>query len=280
MPAPNPPLAPVTRPARLALIVAFAALTAGSGGGCALAQTSCRPAAFPAVTPTRAVFVADGAGNFQGASRMLHSVATADRLPIDVRTYDWSHGYGRILADQLLYGDAREEGRHLAGAVLDYRRAHPDIPIYLTGHSAGAGVVLAALEALPPGVVERAILLSPSVSTYYDLRPALCRVNRSLHVFYSERDCWYLGVYTRLVGTADRRWTATSGRVGFHVCPEELGPELLGKLYQRSWHPADQQLGNLGGHYGNYQPNFLRAHVLPLIFAEPAPLDGITESEF
>src|SRR2546425_673127 len=80
------------------------------------------------------------------------------------------------------------------------------------------GVVFVALENMPPGLVERAFLLSPSVSTSYDIRRAVRSVTRGLHVFYSKHDYWYLGFATHVLGTADRRYFhPASGRIGFSV---------------------------------------------------------------
>ena len=250
------------RRAALALLLALAA-------GCAVLRPQ---AAAPPVDPAAghaAVFVADGAGNFQIASKMLRSVSRSCGCPIEVVTYEWSHGYGRMISDQLCFQHARQQGKGLAAAVCEYREQHPGTPIYLLGHSAGSTVIMSALESLPPDSVERAVLLSPSLSACYDVRPALQTVRCGLHVFYSPYDYWYLGVITRVVGSADRFWCPTSGRVGFDTPPAADESWLYSKLYQRPWQPDDRQLGNNGGHYGNYQPDFLRQHILPLF--EPAP---------
>ena len=233
--------------------------------GCAtLRPTPPGPGSVAPADCRSTVFVADGAGNFQIASNMLRKLARSSGAPVEVVTYEWSHGYGRMVADQLGYRYARDQGKGLAAAVVAYHAAHPDRPIHLLGHSAGSTVVMAALEELPPDLVERAVLLSPSLSACYEVRPALRHVKSGLYVFYSPYDYWYLGVITRLVGTADRRWTATSGRVGFAVDPADEETWLYRKLYQRAWQPEDRELGNNGGHYGNYQPAFMRLHVLPL----------------
>jgi pimeloyl-ACP methyl ester carboxylesterase len=231
--------------------------------GCATAPLA--PPSLAGAPAGAMVFAADGAGNFQAASRTLRAVSRSAKCPLQVETVNWSHGYGRVVADQLCYTRSRGEGKRLAASVLDYHAQHPGVPIYLVGHSAGSAVVLAALEDLPPGLVDRAVLLSPSVSTGYDLRPALAAVDRGLYVYYSKHDYWYLGFVTGVLGTADRRWTSASGRYGFQVPPEGADASLYSKLYQRSWQPGDMQLGNLGGHYGSYQPEFLRAYIVPLL---------------
>src|SRR5262249_13845513 len=153
-----------------------------------------------------------------------------------------------------------------AEQVAAYRRACPAAEIYLVGHSAGCTVILAAVEALPPATVDRVVLLAPALSADYDLRPALRGVRWSLDVFCSRRDWFYLGLGTRVMGTAARRWSAPAGRVGFRPAgntPEDLAQ--FTKLRQHPWHPCLMWTGNLGGHYGGYQPAFLRAYVLPLL---------------
>ena len=219
-------------------------------------------------TPVReagVIFAADGAGNFQASSQHVREVVEHDHLPLQVVTFEWSHGYGRIIADQVGYTHARSEGCRLAHEVRQFRAEHPGVPVHLLGHSAGSAVVIAALEFLPPNTVDRVVLFSPSMSADYDLRPALHAVRGGLHVFHSRRDTRYLGLWTGILGNSDRHRGPSSGRVGFHLptlCPEDL--PITNKLYQRAWRPDDLLLGNDGKHYGNYQPHFVRAHVLPL----------------
>ncbi len=217
-------------------------------------------------TPARAViFVADGAGNFQACSDSIRKSIARDKASIDVITFPWSHGYCRILADQLAARHAKAQGKRLALEVEAFAAQYPDVRIHLVGHSAGSSVVLSALENLPPGLVERAVLLSPSVSARYDVRPALRNVQLGLHVYYSRHDFWYLGLATDVLGTADRRFfQAAAGRNGFHVdTSDDL--DLMLKLHQRAWQPSDGATGNFGGHFGNYQPEFLRHNLLPLV---------------
>ena len=224
------------------------------------------PTTISAAPATGVVFVADGAGNFQVASRTLRDLIERERLPIHVVAFEWSHGYGRILADQLGYRYALAQGKRLAVEIEAYARDHPHMPIYLVGHSAGSTVILSALEHAPPGLVERAFLLSPSVSNQYDIRPAVNAVNRGMHVYYSRHDYWYLGLATHVLGTSDRRFIhPASGRVGFKVHTDHGDFALQAKLFQRPWQHIDAQTGNFGGHYGNYAPSFLKRHLLPLL---------------
>jgi pimeloyl-ACP methyl ester carboxylesterase len=221
-------------------------------------------AAKPPLGAEGVVFAADGAGDFRVSSNTLRKVVQEDGVPLHVVPVLWSHGYGRIIADQVNRTNVRAQGKKLADQVEEFHRDFPETPIYLWGHSAGSGVILAALENLPPGIVERALLLSPSVPSCYDVRLALGNVKQGLHVFYSYHDWVYLGVATCLLDKA--QCTATSGRIGFrHLGNSEEDQILYGKLWQRPWKNHDQLTGNLGGHYGNYAPGFLRLHLLPLL---------------
>jgi pimeloyl-ACP methyl ester carboxylesterase len=212
------------------------------------------------------VFAADGAGAFLNSSESLRHELARERVPLHVERVAWSHGYLRVLADQVDYGHARDQGRRLAEAVLALRQVRPDLEIYFYAHSAGAAVVLAAAEHLPPGCVDRIILLAPAVSSGYDLRRALCSTSAGIDVFYSRRDWAFLSLGVTLFGTADRRWCAAAGRVGFRPrveCPADSC--LYHKLRQHAWCPAAACTGHHGGHSGAYQPGFLRACVVPLL---------------
>jgi pimeloyl-ACP methyl ester carboxylesterase len=258
----------VTRAGRCSLIAALSLC-----GGCAGVQA--RDAFAPPVCcnagcadPRGMVFAADGAGNFQASSAALRRVIDEQGLPLCVERVEWSHGYGRILADHLGRGHVAEEGEQLAARVRAYSLQAPGKPVYLVGHSDGCAVVLAAAEALPPGGVERIILLAPAVSSCYDLRPALACARGGVDVFYSERDWAFLGVGVALLGTADGRTDDAAGRVGFK--PVGDGPAdacLYAKLRQHPWDCCQVWTGNRGGHYGGYQPVFLRTQVVPLLMA-------------
>src|SRR5436305_10347973 len=99
--------------------------------------------------PRAVVFVLDGVGDFRATSAALAGVVRADGLPLYVRTFEWSHGYGRMLSDHLDFAHARREGRRLAEQILCYRRPRgggPPLPVYLLAHSGGSAAALAAAE--------------------------------------------------------------------------------------------------------------------------------------
>jgi predicted esterase len=237
--------------------------------GCSAFQLTQRIAP-PPQPPEAAIFVADGAGNFQACSLALREAASGDKAPPFIHTFEWSHGYGRILSDQLNFHYAQSAGVALAGQIEEFHQRHPRCRIFLLGHSAGSSVVLSALEHVRPGLVERAFLVAPSVSSRYDLTAALTNVKHAIHVYHSRHDWCYLGLATHFIGTQDRKWLEpASGRVGFRFDPKTPEQEALAlKLKQHPWKQSDGQTGHLGGHFGAYQPEFLRRNVLPLTIPE------------
>jgi pimeloyl-ACP methyl ester carboxylesterase len=213
------------------------------------------------------VVVVDGAGGFEASSKTLYRVVREDWAPVDVRSFRWTHGYFRIAADQMHAAHLRHEAQLLANFVLACRQANPQQPVFLFGHSAGCGLVLGAAEHLPPGTLEGIVLLAPAVYTGHDLRPALASSCRGIDVFISHRDWPCLCLGTLLAGTTDRYFTvATAGRIGFQTILD--GPDdalLYAKLRHHSWDPSMRWTGHDGGHYGSYQPGFLRYFVAPLL---------------
>src|SRR5205814_4536658 len=122
-------------------------------------------------------FVADGSGDMHTVSDTLTGIARDSRLPLRVERVSWSHGSGAVFPDVYDGEQHRFQGQALARQVAAYRASKPQQRICLVGYSSGAAVVLASTEALPPGCVDRLVLLSPAVAARRDLRPALrcCR---------------------------------------------------------------------------------------------------------
>jgi len=249
------------RRAGAALLFLFAFATAG----CSTFHLT-KSIAPPTQLPETAIFVADGAGNFQACSLALREAASRDKPAAFVYTFEWSHGHGRILADQLDFRYAQTAGRALAQQLEEFHDRLPHCRIFLVGHSAGSSVILSALESVRPDVVERAFLVAPSVSARYPITVALRNVKQAIHVYYSRHDYYYLGFATHIVGTQDRKWMEqASGRVGFRFQPSTPEEQALAsKLIQHPWKQSDGHTGHLGGHFGAYQPEFLRRNVLPL----------------
>jgi pimeloyl-ACP methyl ester carboxylesterase len=221
---------------------------------------------LPAPDSAGVAFVADGSGDSRTVSTHLAQLAAAAGVPLQVEAVPWSLGYRRVVADHVSHANHLAQGRLLAGRVAAYRQACPGRKVYLVGYSAGCDVVLAAAEALPPGSVDRVVLLAPAVCAAYDLRPTLRASRGGVDSFHSERDGLVLGLGVWVLGTADGGCRTAAGRYGF--TPVLAGPAdaaLYQGLRQHAWDPAVAWTGNDGGHYGSVQAGFLRAYVLPLL---------------
>ena len=211
------------------------------------------------------VWVADGAGGFGGCSQALSQASLDCGNPIEVCSFPWSHGYRRVILDQMDMGHAREQGRRLAGAIMQRRQCEPGRRMVVVAHSAGAAVVLSAGEVLPPGSIDRIILLAPSVSRSFDVCPSLSASCEGIDVFCSKKDWLALGIGARLVGTTDRYLGRAAGRHGFRqrlINRNCCNPCMLRHHF---WTPEVAWTGHTGGHFGSHSPAFIQTYLFPLI---------------
>jgi pimeloyl-ACP methyl ester carboxylesterase len=249
---------------RILLVILVASLA-----GCRTAgpRTEVYRTAFPPVTdPAGVVFVANGSGDSRTVSTNLSYLVAESCLPLWVEPHVWSTGYGRNVIDHVDHANHLAQGRLLAERVAASRRAYPCRKIYLVGYSSGCAVVLAAAEILPPGSIDRIVLLSPSVCACYDLRAALLASRGGIDSFYSERDRFILGPVVGILGTSDRACRTAAGRYGFTpVITAPADAVLYAGLRQHAWDAAAAQTGHDGGHFGSTRAGFLRAYVLPLL---------------
>ncbi len=222
--------------------------------------------ASPAEDTRPLVWVLDGAGDLKGCSNALACANMLAGEPVELTVYPWSHGYRRLLADQIDTAHAREQGARLAAAVLERKAKEPNRRIVLVGHSAGCAVVLAAGDVMPRDAVDRVLLLAPSVSTGYDVRPTLWSAKEGIDVFCSRKDWVALGFVVRVVGTTDNRSGAAAGRLGFKLKGANALAELeAARRRQHFWTQEVAWTGNTGGHQGTLAPEFMKSYLLPLM---------------
>lgn len=212
------------------------------------------------------LYVADGAGDFRITSQTVDEVVHAIGLPLCVEPVVWSHGYGRIFADQIDRRFAQEQGHLLANTLRERKRLHPQCRIYLLAHSAGSRVILVAAEDMPANSIERIVLLGPSVQSNYDLRCALRATCRSIDVYYSPDHDFYLRGAAMLAAVFHAEFSRRAGQIGFKPqVDSDEDARQYSKLRLIPWDPLFSDTGNRGGHYGARQPEFLKDYVLPLM---------------
>ncbi|MDQ3440507.1 MAG: hypothetical protein M3478_09180, partial [Planctomycetota bacterium] len=177
--------------------------------------------------------------------------------------YDWT---GSRFAIAALTQRERnvQEAEKVARILTKKYRAAPERPLYLSCESGGAGVAIWALERLPDDVhVEAVVLVSPALSTEYDLNVALRHVRGRMLVFPSKSDALILGIGTAVFGTMDRRHKKSAGLDGF-TRPPGADADQYAKLEQ---YPYRGKMlftyGNGGGHAWAMYPHFASAWLAP-----------------
>jgi len=223
-------------------------------------QTHAAPAQDPGTAPPSCgvVFVADGSGRLRNLSADLAQAVGDAGLPLQVRSFNWSHGTGRVFLDLRGRAHHQQKGRQLAECVVSFHETNPGEPIFLVGHSSGTAVVLAAAENLPPGSVDGIVLLAPAVSPRYDLRPALQVSAGGVDSFYSPRDL--ISRAQVLSGTADGRFSPSAGCAPFVVPDDGVENDCYSGLRQHRY-----GLHGEGGHFDCTRRRFLRDNVVPLL---------------
>lgn len=219
----------------------------------------------PAPRRDGVVFVVGGVGGFDFLGAAAQRALPRAGVKHEIRDFIWTHGRGQLFRDLQDVRYLLRKADQLADEVMHVKAEDPGRPVYLVGKSGGAGLVLAAAERLPPGTVERIILLSAAVSPRYDLRVALRATKGEIVSFYSVYDQFILNWGTTQFGTVDRTFGASAGLHGF-VVPPHLGAEdraLYDRLVQVPWQPAMVFEGNFGNHAGTSSPGFVAREVSP-----------------
>lgn len=222
------------------------------------------------------VWVVDGAGDLRGCSTALTRVNMPAGNPVELCPFPWSHGFRRVLIDQIDLPHAKMQGARLAAKIRERQALDPGRRVVVVAHSAGCAVALAAGECLPADSVDRMLLLAPSVSTDYDIRPALRAAREGLDVFCSKKDRLALGVGVRMVGTTDKFLGAAAGLHGFKMSGSPVQDAEATRLRQHFWSAEMARTGHTGGHYGVHAPAFIQAYLFPAFGVRGEPVPTVT----
>ena len=211
------------------------------------------------------VFVVGGVGGVDCLGPAAQWILPRSGVPHQVCNFAWTHGWGQVFKDLQDVRYLQAQADELIMQIRFIKEKDPERPVYLIGKSGGAGLVLTAAGQLPPGTLERIILLSAAVSPTYDLRPALRATQEEIVSFYSPHDWLVLGLGTSQFGTVDRVYGPSAGWTGF-VVPAQLSREdqaLYDRLEQIPWRPSMILEGNWGMHLGTSMPGFVGKEVAP-----------------
>ena len=172
--------------------------------------------------------------NNRDIRRGLVMAKVSRALPI----YSWGRPVpvAGILLNQMDVIGNRLAGAEIAKMIVRYQDSHPGKPVHIIGHSGGGGVAVFAAERLPEGrEVDGLILLSPSISSGYNLTRALSRCKNGIVNFYSRADVGLLVIGTTLAGNVDGVRGPAAGALGFQrPKASDDSPKMLAyaKLYQ------------------------------------------------
>ena len=205
-----------------------------------------------------------GIGGFGGNDQRWLKGLRAGGYEGKAEVRDWTGRLGPISA---LWAHARQrsEAHRIAGQLRKLRSQGRGAPVVLVAHSAGAGVAVAALEELPPGVqVDELVLLAPALSRSYDLTRALRHVRGRADVFYSERDTLVLAFGTFLFGTVDGVHGEAAGHGGF-IKPQGASAAAYWRLVAHPYSSDRRLRGDDGGHHGVLGSGMAAWLVAPLL---------------
>jgi hypothetical protein len=212
------------------------------------------------------VWICPGIG---GGAWYLEGVYHAFRdagVEAEISIQEWDTPYYNALGHLTQYAANRAQAATAAEQITAYRQRHPRAPIDLVGYSAGGGMAVLIVEALPCDIgLRNVVLVQAAISPTHDLSDALERIDGHLVNLYSRLDWFVLGLGTAVLGTVDRERVASAGKVGFDV--EKAAPDegQRAKLKQQPWAPVMIWSGHLGNHASILMYWWNKAYVAPYL---------------
>ncbi len=205
----------------------------------------------------------DGAGNWGfGVSEMVYGLRKAGYKG-QVSAFMWSMTMSPV-ADQVLKPLAGLGAARLAGNIEDYIRRFPNNEVNVVGLSAGAGVVLRAVEHIkPPNKINNMILLAASVSSEYDVRPVVKNMKGKIYVYYSSHDAMLAGPVRVLGAFGERKGEEPAGLVGLRCA--EAGDRVV----NIGWNPRFEKFGWSGSHTSCTSEAFVQYVLSDHILSQP-----------
>ena len=197
-------------PSRLAF--SLLALAAATLAGCASTHDAGR-------ADYGKTYYIDGAGNWGFGTTSVAKALKEAGYPGSVEAYLWTTSFNPAI-DQVNRPAARLRAAALSDKIRRYLKTYPDNDVNIIALSAGTGVAIWAVEALPPGMkVNNLVLLGSSLSSTYDTTRAFEHIKGRIYVYYSPADPILSGP-VRILGTIDGSFDEPAGLVGLH------GPRL------------------------------------------------------
>lgn len=213
------------------------------------------------------VFVLPGIEGYSHWNRQIVRGLADANVPYALEIYDWTWRWPFFAINMRSEWMHRRQAHLLADKIAKTQLAYPDAPIWLIGHSGGGALSLLTLSLLPQGQsIAGAVLLGAAISSQFDVRSVLPKVQRTIWNFWSSGDRWFLGLLTTCGGTFDGRFTRCVGNTGYGAL--ELAPEHASRFEDKPFLSEYYRLWNFGGHFGYTTRPFVRECVAPLLMGE------------
>ncbi len=238
----------------------------------AICVTGCAPG-FGPNAQNGITFYVPGAGNVDFGDAGVRRGLEAAGYKGQVGTVLWTVAFN-VALDQRLGVNARLGAAALAKKIEEYKELYPAGEVHVIGLSAGTGVTVWALEALPAGVqVNDVFLLGSSLWADYDVSAALRHVKGKMYVYFSPNDIVLSGPM-KLAGTIDGKFgdeAVGAGEIGLRV---PKGFE--GKIVNIGWRREFATYGYFGGHTDATNPSFVQRFIAPTVIGPSARPDQPT----
>jgi len=218
--------------------------------------------------PYGKVYYLDGAGNLGFGQTSVAEGLRRAGFRGDVENFIWTTFTGP-LTDQLLRINALGRSEILRESIIKYRKRYPNAPLHVIGLSAGTGVAVWAVQALPAGMsVDNMVLLGSSLSSNFDMTRCLHHVKDKVYVIYSPHDP-VLNSFVPITGTIDGQYFVQSaGLVGLHP-PSNASPETQDLYRQKvvniAWRPGFEAYGYTGNHTDATNTRFVSGYIARLL---------------
>jgi len=226
-------------------------------------------AGTPSSTDGPMVIFLDGAG-WSGSTKSIRTGLRDAGFGGHVETFSWTSHLGAG-PDHFWVARKKQKGAQLAARVQERRIQQPDADLHLMGFSAGAAVVVFALEQLPSHVsVNNVVFFEPSISSEYDLSEALKHVRGHLYATSSPYD----GILSGLRVNADGQYGRPAGLYGLRIPSRVKRYDLYARVVNLAWRPAYADLGWNGSHIGVIGEQFVQNVIAPRVLSTgPQPLN-------
>lgn len=219
---------------------------------------ACTGCADPAQRFGRTWYI-DGAGNWGFGAFGVPNGLKERGYKGAVTNHRWSLTFNPAL-DQTLRFIAKESGRQLGKEITRYLRDTPNADANIIALSAGTGVGIWAIENVdPPYKVNNYVIVGSSLSSRYDLRPALANMKGKIVCYYTSSDPVLDGP-VRALGTIDGTFDDSAGLVGLKGPGSNSGSVVnIGRTSKFA------RIGWTGGHADCVTEQFVRGEIYKYI---------------